>query len=67
VTTILPEGAPQGATASAQIYSLIETAKANGQEPYAWLRQVLERLPSARSVEDYEALLPWNCAPNSAS
>ena len=58
---------PQGATASAQIYSLIETAKANGQEPYAWLRQVLERLPSARSVEDYEALLPWNCAPNSAS
>ena len=24
-------------------------------------------LPSARSVEDYEALLPWNCAPNSAS
>lgn len=58
---------PQGATVSAQIYSLIETAKANGQEPYAWLRQVLERLPSARSVEDYEALLPWNCAPNSAS
>lgn len=58
---------PKGATASAQIYSLIETAKANGQEPYAWLRQVLERLPAARSVEDHEALLPWNCAPNSAS
>jgi transposase len=58
---------PQGATASAQIYSLIETAKANGQEPYGWLRQVLERLPAARSVEDYEALLPWNCVPNSAS
>jgi hypothetical protein len=58
---------PKGATASAQIYSLIETAKANGQEPYAWLRQVLERLPSARNVEDYEALLPWNCLPGSAS
>ncbi|WP_046489444.1 IS66 family transposase [Pseudomonas veronii] len=51
---------PKGATASAQIYSLVETAKANGQEPYTWLRHVLERLPQAESVEDVEALLPWN-------
>ncbi|WP_122582770.1 IS66 family transposase, partial [Pseudomonas viridiflava] len=49
---------PKGATASAQLYSLVETAKANGQEPYAWLRHALERLPTATSVEDYEALLP---------
>ncbi|WP_122544012.1 IS66 family transposase [Pseudomonas viridiflava] len=54
---------PKGATASAQLYSLIETAKANSQEPYAWLRHALERLPTATSVEDYEALLPWNCEP----
>ncbi|WP_154660070.1 transposase domain-containing protein, partial [Pseudomonas parafulva] len=46
-----------------QLYSLVETAKANGQEPYAWLRHALERLPQASSVEDYEALLPWNCTP----
>ena len=58
---------PKGAIASAQIYSLIETAKANGQEPYAWLRHILERLPAAQSVEGYEALLPWNCSPASAS
>ncbi|WP_146050490.1 transposase domain-containing protein, partial [Pseudomonas putida] len=45
------------------LYSLVETAKANGQEPYAWLRHALERLPLASSVEDYEALLPWNCTP----
>ena len=45
---------PKGAMASAQLYSLVETAKANGQEPYAWL-------PHASSVEDFEALLPWNC------
>ncbi|WP_143521423.1 transposase domain-containing protein, partial [Pseudomonas avellanae] len=45
----------KGATASAQIYSLVETAKLNGQEPYTWLRHVLERLPHAASVEDYEA------------
>jgi hypothetical protein len=35
---------PKGATASAQIYSLMETAKVNGQEPYTWLRHVLEQL-----------------------
>lgn len=57
---------PKGATASAQIYRLIETAKANGQEPYAWLRHVLERLPAGQRVENYEARLPWNCSPTSA-
>jgi hypothetical protein len=54
-------------TASAQLYSLLETAKANCQEPYAWLRHALERLPTATSVEDYEALLPWSCSPASLS
>ncbi|MEE5107453.1 transposase domain-containing protein, partial [Pseudomonas alliivorans] len=57
----------KGATASAQLYSLVEIAKANGQEPYAWLRHALERLPTATSVEDYEALLPWNFSPASLS
>ncbi len=46
-----------------QLYSLVETAKANGQEPYAYLRHILERLPQVNSVEGYEALLPWNCTP----
>jgi transposase len=54
---------PKGATASAQLYSLVETAKANRQEPYAWLRHALERLPQASTVEEFEALLPWNCTP----
>ncbi|MGN8200634.1 IS66 family transposase, partial [Salinisphaera sp. RV14] len=51
---------PAGAHASAVIYSLIETAKANGHEPHAWLRFVLERLPMATTVDELEALLPWN-------
>mgnify|MGYP000927421523 CR=1 FL=1 len=51
---------PAGAHASALLYSLIETAKANRLEPYTWLRRVLRRLPEAKTVEDYEALLPWN-------
>jgi transposase len=51
---------PRGAHASAAIYSLIETAKANGLEPYAYLREVFARLPSASSDEELRALLPWN-------
>ena len=45
---------------SAIIYSLVETAKANGVEPYTWLRHVLEQLPAARSVDEMDKLLPWN-------
>jgi len=49
-----------GAHASAVIYSLVQTAKANGLEPYTWLRRVLRDLPGAKSVDAVEALLPWN-------
>jgi hypothetical protein len=45
------------------IDAFVETVKPNGQEPYAWLRHALERLPQASSVEDFEVLLPWNCTP----
>ncbi|MNJ32966.1 hypothetical protein D3C77_276450 [compost metagenome] len=48
-----------------QLYSVVEIAKANGQESYTWLRHALERLLTASSIEDYEALLPWNCSPTS--
>jgi len=51
---------PAGAHASAVIYSLVETAKANGHEPYAWLRYALERLPLADTVDAMDALMPWN-------
>lgn len=51
---------PAGAHASALLYSLIETAKANGLEPFTWLRRVLRRLPEATTADHYEALLPWN-------
>jgi transposase len=51
---------PAGANASAVIYSLLQTAKANGQEPYTWLRRVMRDLPAAQTVEEVEALLPWN-------
>ncbi len=50
----------RGAKSSANLYGLIETAKANGLEPYAYLRHIFKELPKARSVDDVEALLPWN-------
>lgn len=53
---------PAGAHASAVIYSLVETAKANGCEPYAWLRRVLRELPAAQTADEMAALLPWNCS-----
>ena len=53
---------PAGAHASAKLYSIIETAKANGLEPYAYLRLIFEKLPQATTLADIEALLPWNVA-----
>lgn len=50
----------RGVNASANLYSLIETAKANGLEPYAYLRRVFADLPAADTVEAVEALLPYN-------
>jgi transposase len=51
-------GHPRGADASAAIFSLIETVKANGLEPYHYLRYVFERLPLITRTEDYKNLLP---------
>lgn len=48
-----------GAQASANLYSLIETSKANGLEPHAYLTRLFTELPSAQTVDDIEALLPF--------
>ncbi len=50
----------RGAKASATVYSLIETAKANGLEPYQYLRHVLAHIATADTLEKIEALLPWH-------
>lgn len=47
-----------GAKASAMYYSIIETAKKNGFEPFDYLSKMLDKLPSAKTVEDFEKLLP---------
>ena len=53
-----------GANASARLYSLIETAKANGLEPYAYLRHVFTESPKPQSLGDVEALLPTRLDPS---
>jgi transposase len=47
-----------GAQSSANIYSLLITAKANGIEPRSYLTEVIRRLPTCVTIQDYEALLP---------
>jgi transposase len=52
-----------GAHASANLHSLLQTCLANGIDGYRYLRALLVELPKAKTVEDYEALLPWRLAP----
>ena len=50
-----------GADSSAVIYSLVETAKANGLNMYHYLWYLLEELPRTDlSEEAFEKYLPWN-------
>jgi len=51
-------GGPNGAEASATFFSLIETAKANDLEPYAYLRYLFTKIPSAQNEADFLDLLP---------
>ncbi len=56
-------GSPEGAKASAAVYSIGETAKANNINPYEYLRYIFKFLPGIRFLEEPEILeefLPWN-------
>ncbi len=50
----------KGAITTGNFYTLIETAKANNLEPSRYLETVLEKLPHAKTVSDFENLLPFN-------
>jgi transposase len=60
---LLFSGSPNSAKASSSLYSLIETANANGLRPYEYLQSLLEKLPYAQTEEDYKNLLPLNIDP----
>ncbi|NJO12277.1 MAG: IS66 family transposase [Gammaproteobacteria bacterium] len=52
-----------GARASANLYTIVGTCRANGINTFAYLTHLYEQLPLARTVTDLEALLPWNVKP----
>ena len=52
--------AQAGAHASAGLYSLISTAKANGIDPFDYLSLIFKELPAATTHEKLESLLPYN-------
>ena len=54
---------PKGAKASAAVYSIVETAKANGLNVYTYLNFLLEGMPNINwntNPQILEALMPWN-------
>ena len=56
--------APRGAKASATIYSIVETAKENGLNPYTYLEYLFEEMPNMdiSDPQNLERLLPWSKA-----
>jgi transposase len=52
-----------GAESSGRIFSLIETARANGHHPQRYLSVLLTELPNVTDIDQVEALLPWNLTP----
>jgi hypothetical protein len=53
---------PNGATASAMIYSIIETSKANSLKPFEYMTYLLKTLPNV-DVKDQsvlDSLMPWS-------
>ena len=54
---------PEGAHASAVIYSLIQTCKMHNIEPYAYFAYVLAKIPTANSDELLTQLLPFHYKP----
>lgn len=50
----------EGAIAAAILFSILETAKANGLEPYWYTRVLLEKLPELKTKEDFMSYIPQN-------
>lgn len=57
--------AERGGHVAATLYALLGTCRLNGVEPYAYLKDVLERLP-AWPVNRVAELLPFNWKPTRA-
>lgn len=52
-------GSDRGGERAAVMYTLIQTAKLNDIDPYAWLADVLARI-NDHNIRNLDQLLPWN-------
>ena len=50
----------EGARALCLHFSLIRSAKLHKLDPYQYYVEIMKKVPYCETVEDYEALLPWN-------
>ena len=57
----------KGAEASAALYSLAVMARAADLNPFLYFKEIFTKLPKAKTLEEYEALLPWVWKPNKES
>jgi transposase len=53
-------GSPDGAKSSCEIFTLIESAKINGLNPYSYLETIFDCAANLQPDDDWSCLLPWN-------
>ena len=51
---------PRGAESSSAMFSIAETAKENGLNPFRYFTFILEKLPNMTTSDNFEDLLPWS-------
>ena len=66
VVHIRDEPTDGGAARWAVVASLLATAKLNDVEPFAYLKDVLERMSNGHPMTKLDDLLPWNWPPSNA-
>ena len=60
-------GSDGGGVRWATVCSLVATAKLNDVEPFAYLKDVLERMTNGHPVSRLDEFLPWNWSPTNAT
>jgi hypothetical protein len=65
-TVELFAGSDGGAARWAVVASLLATAKLNDVEPFAYLKDVLDRMSNGHPMSQLDELLPWNWTPSNA-
>ena len=66
-STRAPWTARSGAARWAIVASLLATAKLNDVEPFAYLKDLLERMSNGHPMSRLDDLLPWNWTPANAA